>query len=242
MSERADRILKYITWALAAALLVLIMSPAWAQGDHDCQGGHNCNDDGGVIDINMAGGDLTGGDLIGGDISTGGNKSIALAAPGLGDVDIAQCLGSEAWTLLVGGKQKLVLNQVCMAEFYLKQGRYDLAAQSLCNQAEILKEYATETACEDAHDFTPLIPDHDVDTRSDDFDMVYAAQEEEIEHLQQEQTSLVGRLDDLTELLSAPRTYPEPVAVQQIDKGAERRAKSRAAYKHALAEGKKENE
>lgn len=136
------------------------------------------------VDIDVTGGDttVTGGDVTvpvdvaGGDtnLNIDGDSAIALAAPGLGDVDIAQCLGSEAWTLLVGGKQKLVLNQVCMAEFYLKQGRYDLAAQSLCNQPEIMDEYESEEKCESDHDFTPLpepitAPAQNVDVEDEDF-------------------------------------------------------------------------
>lgn len=112
------------------------------------------------IDIDVSGGDVTvpvDVDVDGGstDLSIDGDSALALAAPGLGDVDIAQCLGSEAWTLLVGGKQKLVLNWVCMAEFYLENEKYELAAQALCNQPEILSEYDSEKDCEHDHDFTP---------------------------------------------------------------------------------------
>lgn len=113
------------------------------------------NQTSGDIDIGMAS-TLNAGDMIGGDTSLStSTKNIAVAAPGLGDVDIADCLGSTQWSLLVGGKQKLQLNHVCMAEFYLKAGRYDLAAQSLCNQPEILGEYDDELACEADHDFSP---------------------------------------------------------------------------------------
>ncbi len=201
-----------INWVLAGLLVLAMLAmaaPIWASGNCNGPGDDNCYNE--IVDVN-----LTGGDVIGGDISTGGNKSIALVAPGLGDVDIAQCLGSEAWTLLIGGKQKLVLNQVCMAEFYLKQGRYDLAAQSLCNQPEILNEYSTEADCEVAHDFTPVIPDHDVHARSDEFELAHAQQEEEIVYLQEEQASLVGRLDALTEMMEqAPAPAPTRVYVQQ---------------------------
>jgi len=140
-------------WAVAFAIIaaVVIHDIARADDDHHCQG-NSCNGSDGDVTAT-----LSGGDLIGGDINTGGNKSVVLAPPGLSDVDIAQCLGSTSWSLIVGAKQKLVLNQVCMAEFYLKRGRYDLAAQALCNQPEILMEYKTEVACEIDHDFSPTI-------------------------------------------------------------------------------------
>ena len=182
---------------LLMMMAVLLVAPAYAGGE--CNGHGNCDDESIVID---AGSSVIGGDTV---IDTGGNKSLAVVAPGLGDVDIAQCLGSEAWSLLVGGKQKLVLNQVCMAEFYLKQGRYDLAAQSLCNQPEILDEYDTEVACEIAHDFTPIEPEGDELSRS--FDEHYQLEEQHTEDIvvvQMAQTSLEDRIEAL-EQKPAPR-------------------------------------
>ena len=84
-----------------------------------------------------------------------GGRTIALGRSSF-DVDIAQCMGSTSWDTLVVGKQKLVLNHACMAEFYLERGRYDLAAQSLCNIPEELAEYTSEAECELDHDFTPV--------------------------------------------------------------------------------------
>lgn len=166
--------------------------------------------------------DVSTGDLNAGDVITGDNQTITVVAPGLGDVDIAQCLGSTQWTLLIGGKQKLELNQVCMAEFYLKQGRYDLAAQALCNQPEILKEYATETECEDGHDFTPNQPPEpdDLYSQSVKFDEHYELaqqQEQEIEYLQEEQASLVSRIDDLTEQIEQVPRYSVPTATEPVE-------------------------
>jgi len=140
----------------ATFLLLLLPLAAYATDDDDCHG--NCGGNGDtVVDVTTTtnvGDTVLNNETL---TSVGGNKNLALAAPGLGDVDIAQCLGSTQWSLLIGGRQKLVLNQVCMAEFYLKNGKYDLAAQALCNQPEILVEYDTEAQCEIAHDFTPPI-------------------------------------------------------------------------------------
>lgn len=94
-----------------------------------------------------------------GDIAVGTGDSRALAfGHALGDVDIAQCLGSVQWDTILVGRQKLVLNNVCMAEFYLKNGMFDLAAMMLCNQPEILDEFDSEESCEVAHNFTPPEP------------------------------------------------------------------------------------
>ena len=225
-----------ISWFFLAGILIfLIITKAEAQ--HECQGGHNCNggDPGNVtLDSSTVIGDtVVGGDTI---------RSLAVVAPGLPSVAIARCLGSEAWTLLIGGKQKLVLNQVCMAEFYLNVGRYDLAAQALCNQPEILAEYKTELACEDKHNFTPPKSEgkggFDSDERSAQFEEHYELaqqQEHEIEYLKEEQASLVGRIDYLTERIErAPAPQPQ---LQQFDDGASRRARSREAYQKALTEG-----
>lgn len=90
-------------------------------------------------------------------VVTGTGDSTALGfGHAMGDVDIAQCLGSTQWDTILGGKQKLVLNNVCMAEFYLKNEKWALAAMALCNQKEILQEFGTEAECERAHDFGPL--------------------------------------------------------------------------------------
>lgn len=202
---------------LAVVLVLLLAAPSWADDDHRCYGGHNCNDGDTLVNIDAPVDVDVDGAIIGGDSV----RSLAVVAPGLGDVDIAQCLGSTSWTFLVGGKQKLVLNQVCMAEFYLKNGRYDLAAQALCNQPEILDEYKTEVACEIDHDFTPP-PDegedkynHDVHSRSADFEAAYAItqqqQEEEIEYMREEQATLVTQVNDLKAYIERPR----PASVQQ---------------------------
>lgn len=116
--------------------------------------------------ISMQGGDLTSGPV---NVSTGGNKSVALGNV-LGDVDIAGCLGSTQWSTPVYGKQKLVVNWVCVAEFYLQYQQPELAAMALCN-TEILKEFETEEECEQAHQFltqavlppppVAAAPDHD---------------------------------------------------------------------------------
>ena len=92
-------------------------------------------------------------ELVGGDVSMVGGTSKAI---GFGrssfDVDINQCMGSTAWDTIIGGKQKLVINWVCLAEFYLKTGQPELAAVAICN-TEMLKEFKNEAECEQAHDF-----------------------------------------------------------------------------------------
>jgi hypothetical protein len=97
--------------------------------------------------VNVGGSTLTGGDVSvpvnvsAPSTSTMHNEAKSLALGNvLGDVDIADCLGSHQWNTPIFGRQDLKLNQVCMAEFYLSAGKYQLAAMSLCNIKEILRE------------------------------------------------------------------------------------------------------
>lgn len=153
-----SRLFAWIVILLLAWLLATAMSVAYAGGTDITQSNDNNAQTTG--DVLLSGGENTANNSA----LVSGSRSYSLAAPGLSDVDIAQCLGSESFSLIVGAKQKLVLNHVCMAEFYMKVGKYDLAAQSLCNQPEILAEYkakgksdnAAEADCEAAHDFEPM--------------------------------------------------------------------------------------
>lgn len=179
----SSRVFTALIFFLALALF-LLSAPLWAGGDHhttgdtsvnvDVVGGDTSNnvnvDVGGVTTnvggdtISMQGGDLTSGPV---NVSTGGNKSLALGNV-LGDVDIAGCLGSTQWSTPVYGKQKLSLNWVCVAEFYIRYGQPELAAMALCN-TEIIKEFESEESCEEAHQFLAQAalpepaagPDHD---------------------------------------------------------------------------------
>jgi len=243
-----ERKISWITGILCVVIVWLLMAPAWVDADEG-HGHHHDDDDGGDTLVNVdvpVDVDITGPD-IGGDSV----RSLVVVAPPLGDVDIAQCLGSTQFTFLVGGKQKLVLNWPCMAEFYLKQGRYDLAAQALCNQPEIIKEYMTEVACEIDHDFSPPETDGEGEGESNlgglynqaaQFNEHYERaqqQQEEIEYLREENASIIGQIEYITQQIEqAPA--PQQQVQQQIDEGAERRAKSRAAYEKALAEGSEE--
>lgn len=127
-----------------------------------------------------------------GDVNVGTGDSRAWGfGHAMGDVDIAQCLGSTQWDTILGGQQKLVLNNVCMAEFYLKNGKWGLAAMALCNQPEILSEFSSEAECETAHDFTPVIevpipgPQITCEIEHEEAAMVQHEQQVELETIEQ---------------------------------------------------------
>jgi len=161
-------------------------------------------------------------EIAGSDVSITGSTSRAL---GLGrssfDVDINQCMGSTAWDTPLGGRQRLVINWVCLAEFYLKTGQPDLAAVAICN-TEMLKEFDDEAACEAAHDFfieisESLVVEEAVTIQED-------SHWEEEEDWHQEQMQMQQDYDERIERLERRANRPAPIV---IDKGAERRAKSR---------------
>ena len=134
--------------------------------------------------------------VVTGDVNVVGESGTALGlGHALGDVDIAQCLGSTQWDTILGGRQKLVLNNVCMAEFYLNNGKWKLAAMALCNQPEILSEFSTEAECEEAHNFNSVIEEQPVivPTPGPLNEVIYA-QQQIIEEHEEEYESLEARL------------------------------------------------
>lgn len=177
--------------------------------------------------INVGGSTLTGGDVSVSAPSTNTMhneaKSLALGNV-LGDVDIADCLGSHQWNTPIFGRQDLKLNQVCMAEFYLSAGKYQLAAMSLCNIKEILREFENEEECEAAHDFTPAPQPAAAPPPR--------ALEQEVEQLRWEQSMLQAQISEQQALLekAEARPQPKPVVVQQEFVTEEKRAAIKALF------------
>ena len=141
----------------------------------------------------------------------------------LGDVDIAACLGSEQWSSPIFGQQKLKLNQVCMAEFYLKNNRYELAAMSLCNVKEILAEFQgkgiskdeAEASCEAAHNFGPTpLAELEPAAAPVPFE-TFAEHNEDVVEIQMAQQALQMEVQDLRNKLDAERRRPPPPRVIQ---------------------------
>lgn len=185
--------LKHYALLMMVLCAVAIVATANADEGH----GHDHHDDGGDVTVPV-------------DIKTGSvsvkspvnvnheSKALALSNS-LGDVDIAACMGSVQWSSPLFGKQKLVLNYVCMAEFYLKNAKYELAAMALCNVPEIIKEFENEKVCENAHDFGPIDePEPEV------FHHQQELQDGEIEQVQMAQNDIYSRIEAL-EQKPAPR-------------------------------------
>jgi hypothetical protein len=127
-------------WALVilmacALMFVAAIKTVWADDGH----GHHHDDGGGDIDVTN--------EILGGDTSIS-DKSLAL---GFGrssfDVDINDCMGSEAWDTILMGKQKLVLNLWCAAEVYDAKGLRHMAAVIRCDIPEIARHFDDSAKC-----------------------------------------------------------------------------------------------
>jgi len=233
MRQRTREAINFLIMVALVLMTITIAVVARAQGDHHCQG-NACNDGGGDTIVNT--------DSVLETIVKTDSLGIGLAfSYGMGDVDINEgrnCMGSEQKANIIWGSQAMALNPWCASLFYELNDRHDFAAKMRCDIDEILNKYTSLEECWKDQELAPIIVDHDVHLRSEEFEAAHAQQEEEIVYLKEEQASLVGRIDYLTERIErAPQQQ-----VQQIDYGAERRAKSREAYQKALAEGTEKDE
>lgn len=188
---------------LAGLMAFLLAAEVWAQDNDDHGHGQaHHGGDGGVVEV----------------VSGDGDSSWGIGAGGPGDVDIDDCWGSTQWGGLTIFRQKLVTLETCLGFRFLAIQKYELAAMHFCNDKPTLKEFANEAECEVAHDFTPLNPAPDLGglyNQAAQFDEHYELaqqQEEEIEYLQKENASIVGRLDDLTARLDQE---PAPAPAQK---------------------------
>jgi hypothetical protein len=92
-----------------------------------------------------------------GDVALNSDSKSFAFAHGLGDVDIAQCLGSEQWGTVIISRQYLELNKWCAAEVYDAKGLYKMAAVLRCDIKEIKKHFNSPEECVEANTLHPVI-------------------------------------------------------------------------------------
>lgn len=143
---------------LAIVLIAMFVNEAVAGGE--C----NRHDDCSTADIVVTA-DIEG-DSITNNLDTGGSRTVALGNS-LGDVDIAECLGSTQWSTPLFGRQKLNRDHTCVGFKFLAVGAYDVAAMHFCNDKDTLAEFDNEASCEAAHNFTPPEPSEPAVTQDD---------------------------------------------------------------------------
>lgn len=218
-----SRLFAWLCIILLAGILVGISTAAWAGGPDIEQ----------TVKTEVVTGDteLVGGDLIGGDNSIGGNRSYAV---GLGsiDVDIAQCLGSEATGILVVQWQRLKPNPWCMADTLDAKGLHQAAAKVRCSIESYANLFDSDQQCRElstmvSEEFRVERPVEQPSAVEDDDE-----HREEIDELY----ALVSDLQAETEKAKAEarkaqraaEKAPEIALQQQIDLDAQRRANARA--------------
>jgi hypothetical protein len=92
-----------------------------------------------------------------GDVALNSDSKSFAFAHGLGDVDIADCLGSEQWGTIIVSRQYLELNKWCAAEVYDAKGLYQMAAILRCDIKEVKKHFADPQDCIKANTVEPVI-------------------------------------------------------------------------------------
>ncbi len=186
-------------WLLFFAVVLSAIFFAKAYGQHECQGGHNCNDDGEVIDVET---------VIKGDSS----KVYALSG---GDMDIDDCLAT--YSVAFGLFQGTNINRLCEAERLNAQGKYQAAAEMKCSLFRFKRIYGKGQKCIDAVIYTeptvitPQTPEDDARIEA-----LYAL----VSDLQAE------RVQDKAEAeKAAQRPVPQPIIQQQEFINESKRAK-----------------
>ena len=182
------------------------MGKAIAQ--HECQGGHNCNDD---------------------TVSTpseaiiGDSRLLALSNS-LGGVDVSGCIITKQWSIVVFARQHYEYDPWCLAGILDENGKYVEATTMRCTDKETAKIYGED--CTVVLNFEPAEPQGLV--RDDDWDWEekYLAQQQEIEMVREESASRV-----------AATTRKQSVLEAKLDADADRRARARAARDEILNKG-----
>ncbi len=196
----------------AMLVILFIVFDIRAQQDHTCQGGHNCND--GAVS--------TASDAI-----IGGDEFRALSvSQSLGAAAISGCIVTTQWGIpIIFQRQGFHYDVFCLARELDQVSKFEDAAAMRCTHKDTAKLYGER--CLSVMNYEP--PEIDpLDILVGQVpDERYEQQQEEIEYLREENASIVGQLEKITQRLERP----PPV---QIDKGAERRARAREAYEQAL--------
>lgn len=160
-----------------------------------------------------------------------GNRGISVSGS---DMEINECVSSFSW--LFGIVQEVRTNPLCVAKQLEAEGKYKAAAELRCSVRRVRTAYGSMEKCIDAVIFIPPPEPEPVPVNNDEVDERYVQQQEEIEYLREENASIVGQIEQITQQMErAPSGQQQ--AQQQIDSAAQRRAKSRAAYEEALAKG-----
>lgn len=217
-------------WLFAGAFIFCVALFGWsyAYGQHECQGGHNCNKDGGIVDVDLVGGDST--------AVINGGRSYGVAGS---DYDIGQCMyHAGGLTIAIGFR-----NKFCEGMDMIRSGMVDAGVLHICKQTKIGRNYDSLKDCKDGlvisygemtTNDTGMTENDKPVTESDDededrYEALYARMEA------YEERTVKAESEAKTARIQAQRASTAAKTVQTIqqapDDAAERRAKARAALK-----------
>ena len=212
-------------WLLFFAVVMSAIFFTEAYGQHECQGGHNCNENGGAVTVDNV---LTGGDVVTGDNTISTRGGIAVSGS---DMEIADSLATHS--ILFGLWQGTHTNPYAEADKLEAHGKYEAAAKMRCSTRKYSKVYGKGQECIDAviyvepepTEITPQTPEDDARIEA-----LYARLSE-IEALRIQDKAEAEKAVESANT-AAKRANAMARRVQTApDDAAERRAKARAAMK-----------
>ena len=213
-----ERIITAINWFLLGLIVVLLMAPAWAQ--HECQGGHNCND-GGIVDVDLVGGDSTA--VINGGRSYGVGGS---------DYDIGQCMyHAGGLTIAIGFR-----NKFCEGMDMIRSGMVAAGVLHICKQTKIGRNYDNLKDCKDGLAIVYIYPpanDPPKSTSDDEDDNRYDALYADFQAFKDQDTQRVAKAEKAAQRANAAaqRADKRPTVVNQYGMTEEQRADLAKVFK-----------
>ena len=205
-----DRIwiaMKYLAGVLLIAMLLMLVTPAFAQGDHPCQGGHNCND------VNTA-------------VLDGDEFRALSLSQSLGGVDVSGCIVTTQWGIIIYQRQGYRYDVFCLARELDAVGKYADAAAMRCLHKIPTKLYGNR--CLSVMNFEPPEPNPtrtlvgQVPNTNEDDDARYDALVKELAQVRMQQQEQQQQIEQ------------QPAAV---DDSAFRRSRAKEAYQKAKEGG-----
>jgi len=206
---KTENKIRFFFLALIFIALLAALIPA-AFADDKCYG-KKCDDP-----VSQAVSQVVAGDSL---------KSYAFGMGGPGDVAIQDCLASTQWGVIGFYRQKVGLNRWCAAEAYDQKGMAHMAAVMRCGITDVRAYFESDKACHEANTYVPRETSPEPDLVKE---FNYAEQHLEIEHIQQEQASLVGQIEQLSVAL----TSRQPAVVRRDRYSDEQKAAVWAAFEH----------
>ena len=199
-------------WPILLVLMLVALAATRSEAQHECQGGHNCNDDAGVINAGSSVQNTIAGDSV---------RAFSLSG---GDMDIDDCLATESF--LFGIWQRTKPNYFCLADKAQAAGHIKEAARLRCGYMGVRRKFGGLDGCMEAMTFENEV------VESPEWDALYNRYAQYADDEEEERGQLEELEMKVVQLEQQIEQAPAPVYVNRgADKDAQRRANSRKALK-----------